>query len=84
MQVGHSPGHIVLDGDPASPPQNGAEPPNFRPMSVVTKWLHGLGLRYNLVWRYAALGPSDFVLDGDPAPDLKKGAEPPVFGPFLF
>jgi len=28
-EVGLSPGHIVLDGDPA---------PNFRPMSVVSIW----------------------------------------------
>jgi len=41
IQVGLSPGHIVLDGDPASP--------NFRPMSVVAKRLDGL--RCHLVWR---------------------------------
>jgi len=29
MQVGLAPGHIVLDGDPASPPQKGAESPKF-------------------------------------------------------
>jgi len=29
MQVGHSTGHIVLDGDPASPPQRGTAPPIF-------------------------------------------------------
>jgi len=29
LQVGLGPGHIVLDGDPASPPQKGAEPPQF-------------------------------------------------------
>ena len=32
MQVGLSPGHIVLDGDPALPPQKkGAQPPLFGP-----------------------------------------------------
>ena len=41
MQVGLGPGHIVLDGDPAPLPKNGAEPPNFRPMSIVAKWLDG-------------------------------------------
>ena len=35
MEVGLGPGHIVLDGDPAAP--KGAQPPNFRPMSVVAK-----------------------------------------------
>ena len=41
MEVGLGPGHIVLDGDPAPLPKNGAEPPNFRPMSVVAKRLDG-------------------------------------------
>jgi len=31
MQVDLGPGHIVLDGDPAPPPQKGAEPPIFCP-----------------------------------------------------
>jgi len=56
--------------------QKGDADPNFRPMSVVAKWLHGL--RYHLVWSIG-LCPSDFVLDGDPVPLLKKGAEPPNF-----
>jgi len=34
MQVGLGPGHIVLDGDSA-PLRKGAQPPNFRSMSVV-------------------------------------------------
>jgi len=33
------PCYIVLDGDPAPP--EGAQPANFRPMSVVAKWLDG-------------------------------------------
>jgi len=39
-QVGLGPGHIVLDSDPAPPPQRGIAP-NFRPISVAAKWLHG-------------------------------------------
>jgi len=39
MEVGLSPGHIMLDGDPAPPLQSGT--PNFRPMSVVAKRLDG-------------------------------------------
>jgi len=39
-QVGHGPGHTVLDGDPAPRPQRGGAP-NFRPISVVAKRLHG-------------------------------------------
>ena len=40
LQVGLGPGHTVLDGDPPPSPK-GAQPPNFRPISVVAKWLHG-------------------------------------------
>ena len=38
-EVGLSPGHIVLDGDLAPHPKKGAEPPNFRLMSIVAKRL---------------------------------------------
>jgi len=31
MEIGLGPGHIVLDEDPGSPPQKGAQPPNFGP-----------------------------------------------------
>ena len=34
------PGHIVLDGDPGPLPQR-CTAPNFRPISVVAKWLVG-------------------------------------------
>jgi len=47
MHVGLGPGHIVLDGDPAPPPPKGYTP-NFRPISVAAKWLHGS--RCHLVW----------------------------------
>jgi len=48
-QVGLGPGHIVLDGDLAVPPQRGRHSPsNFQPISVVAKWLHGS--RCHLVW----------------------------------
>jgi len=39
MEIGLGPGHIVLDGDPAVPPQRCTA--NFRPISVVAKWLDG-------------------------------------------
>jgi len=47
VQVGLGPGHIELDGDPAPSPK-GAQPPNFRPISVAAKWLHGSTC--HLVW----------------------------------
>jgi len=41
MQVGLSPGHIVLDEDPAAPPPKGHSPsPNLRPISVMANcWM---------------------------------------------
>jgi len=42
MEIGLSPGDFVLDGDPA-------EPPYFRPTSIVAKRLDGS--RCHLVWR---------------------------------
>ena len=47
MDVGLSPGDFVLDGDPVSSPER-AQPPNFRPIFVAAKWLHGS--RCHLVW----------------------------------
>jgi len=48
--LGLDPSDIVLDGDPATPPQKGTQPsPNFRPMSIVAKRLDGS--RCHLVWR---------------------------------
>ena len=37
MQVGLGPRDTLLDGDAAPPPQKGAEPPNYRPMSIVAE-----------------------------------------------
>ena len=39
MKVGLGPGHILLDGDPASPEKG--HNPHFWPMSVVAKQLDG-------------------------------------------
>ena len=36
MNVGLSPGDFVLDGDPVPLPKKRAEPPNFRPMFIVS------------------------------------------------
>ena len=38
MEVGLSPGHIVLEGDPAPPIKVGTAP-NFQPMFIVVKRL---------------------------------------------
>jgi len=47
MELGLGPGDFVLDGDAASPPPKG-HAPNFRPISVAAKWLHGS--RCHVVW----------------------------------
>jgi len=49
MEVGHSPGEFVLDGDLDPLPKKEAEPHNFRPMSIVAKRLDGS--RWHLAWR---------------------------------
>jgi len=40
-ELGLSPSDIVSDGDPAPLSQKGDEHSNFRPMSIVAKWLDG-------------------------------------------
>jgi len=50
VDVGLGPGHILVDGDPAPPPQKGGTAaPTFQPMSIVGKRLSGS--RCHLVWR---------------------------------
>ena len=49
VEVGLSPGYIVLDGDPAPIPNKGTESRNFRPISIVAKRLDAS--RCHLVWR---------------------------------
>jgi len=49
MEVGLGPGHLVLHGDPDPPPKNGAEAPNFRPISIVAKQLDAS--RCHMAWR---------------------------------
>ena len=72
VQVGLSPGHIVLDGDPAPPPPKGHSPhPIFGPYLLRPNTWHGRRP----------------VLDGDPASLPQKGREAgspsPIFGRFL-
>jgi len=73
MEVGLGPIDFVLDGDPAPPPQKGAKPSNFKPMSIVAKRLDGStwhtgGPRSRL--HYARWGPSS---------PPQKGSEFPQF-----
>ena len=75
--AGLDPGYTVLDGDPAPPKKATEPPPNFRPMSVLAKRLHGL--RCHLVLRQATAQPT--VLDGDPSPSPKREQQPRNFWP---
>jgi len=50
MQVGLGPSDIVLDGDPAPPPQKGGRAPNFWLLSIIAKRLDGS--RWNRYYNY--------------------------------
>jgi len=74
MELGLGPGDFVLDGDPASLFQKGAEPrPQFSAhfyCGQTAGWINmALGME-------VGLGPVHIVLDGDTAHLPKKGTEP--------
>jgi len=76
-QVGLDPGHIVLDGDPASLPPKGHSTPVSAHICCgqMAGWIKmPLGMELGL-------GPGDVVLHEDPAPPAIKGAggAPPQF-----
>jgi len=81
MEVGLSPGDVVLDGDPASPPLKGHSPPflsNVR-CGQTSGWMKtSLGTEVDL-------SQCHIVLDGVPAlRELRGTAAPPrLFGPCL-
>jgi len=74
MQLGTEvvlgPDHIVLDGDPASPPQKGAQQP--RPLFGHVYCDQTVGWIKMSLGTEVGLGPGDIVLDGDQL--LLKGA----------
>ena len=74
MDVGLSPGDIVLDGDPDFPPQQGGGDPSKFSAHFYCAQTAGyikmpLGMEVGLI-------PGEFVLDGDPAPLPKRGGAP--------
>jgi len=74
-QVGLGLGHIVLDGDPALPPQRGTHPQFSTHICCgqMAAWIKmSLGMELGL-------GPGDFVLDEDPAPPSPKMGRSPQF-----
>jgi len=83
-EVGLSPDDIVivLDGDPAPPPQKGGEaPPQFSAHVYCDQTAGWIKMALSMQVR---LGPGHIVLDGDPASLPKKGGRslpniPPIF-----
>ena len=71
MEVGLSPGHTVLDGDPAHPSPKGGIPPNFCPCLL---WPNGW-MDQDATWYEVSLSPGRSVLHGDLAPP-KRGTAP--------
>jgi len=75
MQLGLSPGRIVLAGDPAPLPQ-GDRAPQF---STHVRCGHTAGWIKVPLGMEVGLGPGDFVLDGDQPPPPQKGCRVPQF-----
>jgi len=86
MEVNLDASDIVLDGDPARPPQKGGRAPsaNFRPMSIVANgcmdqdvtWPMSMVTLGMEVWKYAS-AQATLCKKGTQLPVPKKGAQPP-------
>jgi len=76
VEVGLGPCHIVLDWDPALPPQR-CTVPQFSAHVCCGQTAGWIKMPLG---RQVGLRQSDIVLSGDPAPLPKTGAEPPIFG----
>jgi len=64
-KVGLDPSDIVLDGDPAAPPQKGGRAPQFSAHVYCTQTAGWIKMPLGME---VGLDPSGIVLDGDPAP----------------
>ena len=79
MQVGLSPGYIVLDGNPAPPLAKGHSP-QFLSHVYCGQTAGGIQMALGME---VGLGPGQIVLDGDTTPQ-KRGHSPLlIFGPCL-
>jgi len=76
MEVGLGPGHIVLFGDPALPPQKLGTPVQFSAHVYCAQTAGWMPLGTEV-----GLGPGNSVLDADPAPPLKGHSSIPKFRP---
>ena len=79
--VGLGPGDIVLDRNPAPPPQKkGTAAPTFRPICYgqTAGWIKmPLG-------KEVGLGPRHIVLDGDPAPPTERNTGASQFSAYVY
>jgi len=72
MEAGLGPGHIVLDGDPAPRPGNGAQPPIIAPCLL---WPNGL-MDQDATWHGGRPRPRQRVR-WDPAPPIERSTTVP-------
>jgi len=79
-EVGLSLGDIVLDREPRSPSPKGAQPPNFRPISVVAKRLDGL----IATWYGDSFRPKRLCVRWAPSSPRKKGTAPNQFSSHVY
>jgi len=78
VEVGHSPVHIVLDGDPAPFPKR-EQAAIFGPFVLwPNAWMH-----QDATWYGGRPQPRRLCVRWGSEPPLRKGAELPIFGPRL-
>jgi len=75
MQVGLGPGHTVLDGDPAPPPQKGHSPPIFGPYLL---WQNGW-MDQVATWYVGRPRPKRHCVRWGPSCPSPEGAQLPQF-----
>jgi len=81
MQVGLGPGHIVLDGDPAQPPQRGWSPPIFGPYLL---WPNGW-IDQDATWYGGGTQPRRLCVRWGPcSPPQKRGGALPKFSAHVY
>jgi len=74
LLLGLDPGHIVLNVDPAPPPQRGRAP-HFSAHTCCGQMAGWIKMPLGME---VGLGPDDIVLDGDPAAPLPKRGHRPL------
>ena len=78
MELGLSPGDIVLNGDPAPPKKRGGH--STPPILAHIYFGQTVGWIKMKLGMAVGLGPGHIMLDGDPAPSPQMGTAT-VFGP---